>query len=112
MSDRKIKLATPRLRIVLNEDDADAIEVQTINADMVLAERTGRKHKWGSMSDSPITTLTFLAWAALRRRGLIDQAVTFEQFETSTASISDADDDDDGEGGDDGSPTLPDPGSG
>jgi len=112
MADRPIKLATPRLRVVLNEDDADAIEVQTINADMVLAERTARKHKWGTMSESPMTTLTFLAWAALRRRGLIDPGVTFEAFEATTASISDADDDDDAEDDDTGRPTLPDPGSG
>ena len=113
MADRPIKLATPRLRVVLNEDDLTAIEVQTINADMVLAERTARKHKWGSMSDSPITTLTFLAWAALRRRGLIEQSVTFEAFEASTASIEDADADDDDESDDDaGRPTRPDPGSG
>lgn len=109
MADRRVKLATPRLRVVLNEDDADALEVQTINADMVLAERTARKHKWGTMSESPMTTLTFLAWAALRRRHLIPADVTFETFEATTASISDAEDD--AEGDDAGDPIPADPGS-
>lgn len=110
MADKPIRLATPRLSIILNEDDVEALEVQTINADMVLAERTARKHKWGSMSDSPITTLTFLAWAALRRRNLIPQDVTFETFEKTTASIADADDgaDDVDEEDTPGTPTQPD----
>lgn len=111
MADRPIRLATPRLRVILNEDDLEAIEVQTINADMVLAERTARKHKWGTMAESPMTTLTFLAWAAMRRRHLIPADVTFETFEATTASISDADDDDT-EPDDTGTPTPPDPGSG
>jgi hypothetical protein len=104
-----VKLSTPRLRVVLHEDDNDAIDVQTINADLVLAELTGRKHKWGALAESPLTYSTFLAWAALRRRRLIDPAVTFEAFSTTCASIETVDDDDEEA---DTRPTGPDPVSG
>jgi hypothetical protein len=106
-----VKLSTPRLRVVLDEDatEADVLTVQTTNVDLVLAERTGRRHKWGPISESPLAYQTFLAWAALRRRGLIADAVTFEAFESEAVSISAVDDDDEA---DPGTPTGPDHGSG
>lgn len=105
------RLSGPKLSVVVNEDDPEPIVVQTLTADMVLAERTARKHHWGTMQDSPMLMLAFLSWAALRRRKLIPQTLTFETFETAVASIDDVSEDpDDPEAP--GSPTLPDPGSG
>jgi hypothetical protein len=106
-----VKLSTPQLRIVLDEDatDDDVLTVQTTNVDLVLAERTGRRHKWGPISESPLAYQTFLAWAALRRRGMIADSITYEDFAGTAVSISAVDDDDEG---DPGTPTGPDPGSG
>lgn len=100
------KLATPRLEIYLSEDDDEPVTVQAINADMVLGETTARKHGWGSFSDAPIKNQTFLAWAALRRRKLIPDGMTFEEFEKTAVSITTA------EAPAAIRPTLPDPGSG
>jgi hypothetical protein len=83
-----VRLATPRLSVVLSEDATEAIEVQTINADMVLAETTARKHNWGSLQDSPLRFQTFIAWAALRRRKLIPPDLLWESFESTCASVS------------------------
>ena len=94
-----VRLSTPALRVVLHEDDDAAVEVQTTNADLVLAERTARKHKWGTIQESPLTYQTFMSWAALRRHKLIDDTVTYEAFEGSCASIEIVDDDDDDDDG-------------
>lgn len=110
-----VKLATPRLAVVMSEDDDEAIEVQTINADMVLAETTFRVHKWGKVTDSPMKFQTFLAFAAMRRRKLIPADLTFESFELTVASIESVDLDADGaptRADDYAFPTLPGPGPG
>jgi len=84
------KLATPKLEVYLSEDDdAEPIIVQTINADLVLTETTGRKHGWGTFAEAPIKNQTFMAWAALKRRGLVNGA-TFEEFEKTAVSITTA----------------------
>jgi hypothetical protein len=98
------KLATPKLEIYLTEDQDEPIIVQTINADLVLTETTGRKHGWGSFTDAPIKNQTFMAWAAAKRKGLVN-GQTFEEFEQTAVSITTAE-------GAPSSPTLPDPGSG
>lgn len=105
------KLATPRLSVVLYEGDDQAIEVQVINADMVLAEVTGRKHGWGKIGDSAIRYQTFFAWAALRRKHLIADDLGFDEFEKTCASIMPIDADDQGRltnAADFAVPTLPD----
>ena len=100
------KLATPKLEIYLSEDDDEPIIVQAINADMVLSETTARKHNWGTFGEAPMKNQTFLAWAACRRKHLIPDGLTFEEFERTTVSITTAD------GPTPAVPTLPDPGSG
>jgi hypothetical protein len=101
------KLATPKLVVYLSEDDdAEPVVVQSINADLVLTETTARKHGWGSFSDAPIKMQTFLAYAALKRKGVLN-GETFEQFEQTAVSITTDDGDPAGS-----RPTLPDPGSG
>jgi hypothetical protein len=100
------KLATPKLEIWLSEDDDEPIVVQAINADMVLGETTARKHNWGTFGEAPMKNQTFLAWAACRRRHLIPDGMTFEQFEATAVSITVAEDPKPV------LPTPPDPGSG
>lgn len=100
------KLATPKLEIYLTEDQEDPWIIQTINADLVLTETTGRKHGWGSFTDAPLKNQTFMAWAAAKRTGHIN-GQTFEQFEATAVSISAAEGDPAAS-----SPTRPDPGSG
>ena len=98
------KLATPKLEVYLSEDDNEPVIVQTINADLVLTETTGRKHGWGSFTDAPIKNQTFMAWAALKRKGVLN-GQTFEEFEQTAVSITAAE-------GDPSSPTPPGPGPG
>lgn len=105
------RLSAPRLSVIVNEDDPEPLVVQTLTADMVAAERTARQHRWGTMQESPMLTLTFLAWHALRRRKMIPQTLEFKTFEENVASIDDVSGDPD-DPDDPGSPTLPDPGSG
>lgn len=84
-----VTLQTPRLSVVISEDAPAAVVVQTINADMVLAERTARKHNWGPLTESPMLMMTFMAWAALRRKQLIPADQSWEQFEATCASLED-----------------------
>lgn len=106
-----VRLGTPRIRVVVSADADEAVIVQTIGADMVAAESVARKHKWGPVSDSPVTYLTFLAWSALRRDHRLDEAVTFDQFAKTIGSIEDAPEQE-GEDTDAGTPTPPGPGTG
>jgi hypothetical protein len=101
------KLATPKLVVYLSEDDdAEPVVVQSINADLVLTETTARKHGWGTFTDAPIKSQTFLAYAALKRKGVLN-GQTFEDFERTAVSITTADGDPAAS-----NPTRPDPGSG
>jgi hypothetical protein len=106
-----VRLATPRLSVVVTADSDEAITVQTIGADMIAAEATARKHKWGTISESPVTWLSFLAWSALRRTKQIPETLTYTEFSTNLGSITDVDEDDDEED-EQGTPTRPGPGSG
>ena len=73
-----VKLSTPRLRVVL-ADGTDR-EVQCTNADMVRFDLTRSKQKWPGAQDAPFLWLTFVAWAALRRTGVIEQSLGYEAF--------------------------------
>jgi hypothetical protein len=98
-------IPTPRLKIWFTEDDDEPTVVQTVNSDLVLMETTARKHNWGSMQDAPIKVGTFLAYAALKRKGLLN-GETFEQFDP--AAVTALDDTPAAVA----VPTQPDPGSG
>lgn len=86
-----VKLSTPRLRVVL-ADGTDR-EVQCTNADMVRFDLTRSKQKWPGPQDAPFLWLTFIAWAALRRTGAIEQTVGYEAFADSTLEIENLTDD-------------------
>ena len=74
------KLTSPKVRVVRKE--GPDLELQTTNADMVRWDLTRPKQRppWPSFQDAPILWLTFLAWAAARRTGAIDQGLTFETW--------------------------------
>ena len=71
-------LLTPRLEVVM--DDGRTLEVQALNPDLLRFDRTAAKHGWPAATAAPFLWLTFLAWAALRRTGEIDEAMTWEAF--------------------------------
>lgn len=59
-------------RIVLNVemlDGTEHLDVHTTVADQMAYARTRRTHKWDAPQDDPLTFVTFLAFAALRRTG-------------------------------------------
>jgi hypothetical protein len=92
-----IRLNTPR--VIVKREGHENAEVQTINADLVLWDKTRFRHKWPTVSDAPFLWLTFIAWAAARRTGVIPQDLTYEQFEAETLEVETVDDekpDDDG----------------
>ena len=98
-------LTIPRLRVV--PADGEPYTVQALNPDLLLFEETAATHRWKGPGDAPFRWLTFLAWAASRRTGVIDQAVTWESFKATTLEISDV-----SSKADTARPTSPGPGPG
>lgn len=98
----EVRLNTPRVRVV--REAIDDIEVQTTNADMVLWDRTRFKHKWPPVGDAPILWITFVAWAAARRTGAIDNEYVYERWETDVLECQILNPPEDDENG---RPTLP-----
>lgn len=99
-----VRLATPRVTVIL--DDGRTITVQARNPDYLRWDRTAAKHGWPTMQKAPFLWLTFIAWSAARREGLIPDAWTWEAFSETHALQVTAAGDDEGviEGAD---PTLP-----
>lgn len=102
MSD--VKLTAPCVRVIM-ADGSVIDDLQTINFDMIMFERTRdkQKPKWPTMEDGRMLWLTFVSWHAAKRTGATD--ITFEQWERDALDISIAG----AEDGDDetGSPTPP-----
>jgi len=100
-------LTIPRLRVV--PIDGEPFTVQALNPDMINWEETAARHGWKANTPgvAPFKWLTFLAWSAGRRTGVIDQAVTWEAFAATTAQVSDV-----SKADDQARPTLPGPGPG
>jgi len=100
------KLTAPHLRVLRGSLDApEVIEVQCLNPDMILWDRTRLRHKWPEVKDSPFMWLTFLAWAAARRTGAIPSDLSYETWEQTTLDVSQIRDENGEEEG--ASPTLP-----
>lgn len=92
------KLASPLLRVLV-KDEAEPIEVQTINADLVLWDRSRVKHKWPKFDEAPFLWMTFLSWSAAKRLGHIQPTTTYEQWEASVVDVQAVDPDEDDETG-------------
>jgi hypothetical protein len=88
-------ITSPRLQILRGSLDApEVIEVQTLNPDLIAWDMTRARHKWPEVRDAPFKWLTFIAWAACRREGRIDRALTYEEWEASTLNVANLNDDD------------------
>lgn len=102
------KLSTPTIDVI-RASDPTPLRVQAIHPDLVLWDRTRIKHKWPKFDDVPWEWLGFLSWAAARRTGIIDPAVTYETWTADLLQVTAVDDDDDDPAG---RPTQQDPGAG
>jgi len=85
------------------------LEIQTINPDMVLWDRTRYKHKWPPVQDAPMLWTTFITWAGARRLGMIPADYTYETWESEVIAIEILNA---GEDDETGIPTLPGPAPG
>ena len=104
----EVRLSSPLVRVRRAVDD-EPIEIQTANPDLIRWDETRVKHKWPKYDEVPFIWLTFIAWAAARRQGLVGPEVTWEEWKTTTLEVVAIDPDDDDETG---SPTPPGPGPG
>lgn len=100
------RLVSPRLRGALA--DGTTFDVQTANPDLIRYERTAAKHKWPPFDQQPVTWLTFLAWAALKREAQLPPDVTWERFADELCLTVESLDDDTDEASP-GDPTQPGP---
>lgn len=95
---KPIRLSSPRFRVVFGDrndpDTWDADEVQSIGADMRLAESLFAKHRkqWGTPQDRPMHFQLVLAWYAMRNLGRYEGPL--EQFETEVLELTDLDEED------------------
>lgn len=81
----KLGLTIPRLRVV--PANGEPYEVQVLNPDLLTFEDTAATHRWKGPGDAPFRWLTFVAWAASRRTGVIDESMTWEVFRATTRQI-------------------------
>jgi hypothetical protein len=65
-----IRLPTPVLTVIMA--DGAVHTVQTLNVDMLRWDRDRAKHKWPGGDEAPFVWMTYLAWCALRREGVIE----------------------------------------
>ena len=85
MADRP-DLSAPLVRVVLA--DGGTYEVQCANPDLVRFDMTRGRMHWPAAQEAPMLWLTFIAWAASKREGLVYDDMTWEQFsETQCVSI-------------------------
>lgn len=93
-----VRLTSPRV-LVIREGHPD-LELQTTNADMIRWDLTRPKQRppWPSFQDAPILWMTFLAWAAAKRTGAIEN-VTWERWSAEVLEVQPITDPDDEEAG-------------
>lgn len=80
------ELVTPRVTVTMAT--GETWTVATGNPDLVAWDMTAAKHKWPGFRDAPFLWLTFLAWHASRRRGLLpEQYTAWEAFRGAAESV-------------------------
>ena len=87
----KPKMPNPNLTIYMA--DGAVLEVQTLNKDLLLWDRTRARRKWPQADEARNIWMTFIAWAALKREGQITD-MTVDQFEEQALSVAPTPDDD------------------
>ena len=85
------ELMAPRLHIRL--EDGSEWWVDTGNPDLVAWDLTAMKHKWPGVKEAPFLWLTFVAWHASRRKKLLPEGMTFDQFKLLAEQVEGPDDD-------------------
>lgn len=86
------ELITPLITVTMA--DGSSWTVQTGNPDLVAWDLTASKHKWPGVKDAPFLWLTFLAWHASRRRGVLpEQGMSFETFRATAENVEGPDPD-------------------
>ena len=108
MSD--VKLTAPKLRVLM-ADGSVLDDLQCINFDMIMWERTRdrQKPKWPPMEEGRILWITFMAFQAARRTGAISRDMTWETFERDAWDVTPLVDDDEADDDGPGDPTQPGP---
>jgi len=99
----RARLTAPLCEVVM--DDGATWQVQAVNRDLVLWDRTRPRQRpvWPTLDEAPFLWLTFVSWAASRREGLTQ--LDYEAWESACLSAT-AVPDDDTEAGP-GDPTRP-----
>lgn len=76
-------------RIIIDVAMIDGTEhtgVVVTTADRMKLAATARRHKWGTLQDDPDRSITFLAWAALTRRGVFSG--TWDDFVNQSETVT------------------------
>lgn len=68
------------MKITVTMADREAWVVDTRPIDNVRFEDTARKHRWGTVQDSPMRYMYFLAYAASTRNGHFPVSKGFDAF--------------------------------
>lgn len=88
------RLVAPRVRVIrASENGSEPLEIQTDNRDLVRWEQTRIRHKWPTFQEAPFKWLTFLAWSAATRAGVVSD-LTYERWEADVLSVADTRDED------------------
>jgi hypothetical protein len=77
------KLFAPTVNVIM--DDGTEHRVQAVNQDMIKWDMTRHAKRWPPTDECSSKWVTFLAWAAMRRQGII--SMTLEDFETKCLSV-------------------------
>ena len=91
-------MSSGQLSIRIYLEDRDAFTVQTRLIDHNMWDVTRAKHKWPTAQDAPLTWMGFIAWAAARRTGAIENTMTWEQFLSQCESVEQPDDEEEDDG--------------
>jgi len=84
----EVRLVAPHVRVI-RDNGTEPLEIQTDNRDLLAWESTRIRHKWPKFEEAPFKWLTFISWSASRRAGVVDNTVTYEQWEASVLSVTD-----------------------
>lgn len=87
MSD-DVKLKVPKVHVIM--EDGRTWDVQTDNRDMIRWDENAGKRGWPDPSKAPFLWLTFIAWAALRRQGLVE--LSWDDFRGQALEVSSQED--------------------
>lgn len=68
-------------------DDGTELDVQALNIDMLQYDRQRARMGWPTPGDAPFVWLTFLAWSACMREGVLPE-LSLTDFESRAWQVS------------------------